>query len=494
VKRLLASLALGSVAACGSTVQVRSETQSADQGLGAPGTSAPGAAQGPGALPEGAPGSAPVTAPEPSGAVDVPGTVSGGGNGTTAPVVTPTGLPASTGPVKVGFQVVRNNASTASSFGFKLDNGDERSAVQALIAAANAGGGLAGHRIVPVWFEVDPATAKSYAQLGQEACSTFTEDNRVLAVAGAALFDTENACLSGRGIPALNGSTQIAYSEAELRRMQTVATLGITQRRQATAVVGSAAAQSYFSGRPKVGVISVDTPAFRDGVTSTLLPRLQQAGSPVDSSNVVYGPNLTATADVGSVASTMQSAVLRFRTAGVTHVVFLTNAASYALLFMNQADSQGTSFRYALSANDAPQVLLDQGVSTRQLSGAVAAGWDPYLDVRSDKVGTVPSGRGWCSSALKSLKLTASSNAEWIADMHCDAVQLLLAAGRQVTGPLSSASLVAALGRVGALPSANTWSAAVTADHRWAVNGYRLVRFDASCGCFSYRDRRTLAV
>jgi hypothetical protein len=482
---LLAAL----VAGCGSTVQVSGASSSLDPGLGL--TDAPSVTDPRAPVAPSAPGGSEAPA------VDEPalGTPQGPGESDGSLPASGAGRRTGLKPVQVGFQVAKNNAAVASSLGFKLDNGNEKQVVEALLAAANAAGGLAGHKIVPVWHEVDPAaTTQTAAEMGQEMCARFTDDARVVAAAGTQLGDTGNACLSTKSIPAFNGSTQTAFSETDYRRMPTVASLGITPRTEAVAVVESAAHQRYLSGRPKVGVISYDNPQFHDAVDGVLLPRLRAAGAQVDPSNVVYGPVVDQVSDLSAVGTAMQSAVLRFRGSSVTHVVFLTNAAASALVFMQQAESQGATFRYALSSNDAPQVLIDQGVSARQLAGAVAAGWDPYLDVRIDKIGPPPSGRSWCARTLAKLKLAKGSNAEWIAYMHCDAVQLLLAAGAQVASELTPASLTAALGGIGPLGSANLWSARISTSHRWAVSGYRLNRYDATCGCFSYLSRSVVPV
>jgi ABC-type branched-subunit amino acid transport system substrate-binding protein len=492
MRRVLAGVFLLSMVGCGSTVQVRGTATGGvlDDGLGrtdARSSDPLGAPTTPGA-PGGyvAPGS---SAGRPVGGQVQRPAADQGGLPTTGPVRR-TGLK----PVQVGFVVAKNNAAVASSLGYKLDNGNEQQVVETLLAAANAAGGLAGHRIVPVWHEVDPATTQTTDEMGQQICARFSDDTRVVAAAGTAIPDTGSACLSGKGIPVFTGSTQSTTSEPDYARMPTVVSMGITARREAAAVVAGAARQEYLAGKPKVGVVSYDNPAFHDAVDSTLLPRLRAAGAQVDSSNVVYGPPVDQTSDLSAVATAMQSAVLRFRGSGVTHVVFATNAAASALVFMQQAESQGARFRYALSSNDAPQVLIDQGVSARQLTGAVAAGWDPYLDVRLDKMGAPPSGRAWCTRALAKLRLAKGSNAEWIAHMHCDAVRLLLAAGARVTGELSSASLAAAIAGIGSLGSANTWSARISADHRWGVAGFRLNRYDGGCGCYSYLDRTTVPV
>jgi hypothetical protein len=391
----------------------------------------------------------------------------------------------------VGFVVTKNNSSTASNLGFKgLDNGDEKHVVQALVVAANATGGLAGHRISPIFFEVDPASTASYDQIGTQACAALTEDAHPVAVAGTGLFNTLSACLAKRGVTGVAGSTQQAYSASELKAMPSIATFGLTARRQATALVNSARLQRYFGSSPRVGVVTTDTPRFHDAVDTTLLPALRSAGAQISNSDVVYGPELKQTADLSSLATAMQSAVLRFRSDGVTHVLFLQDAAAPALLFMEQADSQNATFRYALTSSDAPQTLVAQGVAARQFAGAVAAGWDAYLDVPIGKA-PVPAGRAWCSRALAQQGLAPGSNAEWIAFMHCDALALVLAAARNAGDTITAASLVTGLAQVGVIGSANIPAARITADHRWAVAGYRLNHYDASCGCFLYPSQQT---
>jgi ABC-type branched-subunit amino acid transport system substrate-binding protein len=391
--------------------------------------------------------------------------------------------------LQVGFVVTKNNSSTASNLGFKgLDNGDEKHVVQALVAAANAAGGLAGHRLLPVFFEVDPATTASYDQIGAEACAALTEDAHPVAVAGAALFNTLSACLAKRGVPGVAGSTQQAYSASELKAMPSIATFGLTARRQATALVDSARLQRYFIGSPRVGVVTTDTPRFHDAVDTTLRPALHSVGAKISTGDIVYGPELKQTSDLSSLATAMQSAVLRFRSDGVTQVLFLQDAAAPALLFMEQADSQNATFRYALTSSDAPQTLVAQGVAARQFAGAVAAGWDGYLDVPTGKA-PVPAGRAWCTHALAQQGLAPGSNAEWIAFMHCDALALVLAAARQANGPITAGSLVTGLARVGALGSANIPAARITGEHRWAVAGYRLNHYDAACSCFAYTNK-----
>ena len=398
-------------------------------------------------------------------------------------------IPAATGPVQIGFVVTKNNASAGAALGLAVDNGDERAVVQTLVDSANKAGGLAGHRIAPVYYELDPSTSKSFDTLGQEVCAAFTQDARVTAALGTTLFETANACLSSKGVPAINGSPQGSYSEAELAQMTSVVIFGSHQpaRRRASWLPSTGRATSP---RSREWVSSPSMPPATATRSHNLVKQLRAEGAQADEANVVYAPEVNAVSDVGSVATAMQSAVLRMRSAGVTHVVFLTNAAIYALLFMEQASQQGSTFKYALSSNDAPAVLGAQGVPEKQLTGVMAAGWDPYLDVSPGKAAGTPSGRVACDRILAKLKLQPGSNGEWVAHMHCDAFHALTEASSRTTGALDRASLLRALASIGSIDSANVWKASLTATHRWAVSGVRASHYDQACGCFVYIDKR----
>ena len=458
----------------------------AEQGLAMPGDdvgaqpadthgAAPGRVTGTDLVP-GSSGAPDASGDEPGAA----GTVRGG----VSPVTT---AAADGGPVQIGFAVAKNNAETASALGFTaINNGDEKRVVQALVAAANAGGGLAGQRIEPVFHELDPGTNQTSDEMGQQQCAAFTEDARVIAVSTTVIVPTLAQCLSRRGLVGVAGNPQQAYSASELRELPTIATFGLTQRSQASAIVAASVQQGYLQGGPRVGVVTLDATRFRDAVSSTMLPALRASGARIDSDDVFYAPEVKRLSDLSSLTTAMQSAVLRMRSRGGTHVAFLQDAAAPALLFMQQADSQDATFRYALSSPDAPQVLVAQGVPARQLRGAVAAGWDAYLDVPVAKAGPPPAGRAWCNRAFAKLDLARGSNAEWIAFMHCDAFALLLAAGHKASGGISAASLATGLGMVGDIGSANVPAARITSDRRWATAGYRLNRYDEACGCFSY--------
>jgi hypothetical protein len=171
------------VAACGTTVPMAAQTSSGPQGdvgLGTSGQQTPPTQDG-------------VTAPV------GPGTSTGAGNapgqptssGSSAPAVnrpsdpsgpTAIGAQPQTGPINLGFISVNNDA--ASSAG--VNDGrtfTPRQAFEALVRAYNAGGGIAGRRIVPTYIELK-SSSNNYPQALEAACTRFVQDSHDQAVLG----------------------------------------------------------------------------------------------------------------------------------------------------------------------------------------------------------------------------------------------------------------------------------------------------------------------
>jgi hypothetical protein len=72
------------------------------------------------------------------------------------------------------------------------------------------------------------------------------------------------------------------------------------------------------------------------------------------------------------------NAVLQFRAAGVTHVLF---GFATPLLFGQAAESQGYNPLYGLHSRSSPASALQGNVSNEQLRGSKGVGWQPYNDV-----------------------------------------------------------------------------------------------------------------
>ncbi|MDX6217988.1 MAG: hypothetical protein QOG99_3572, partial [Frankiales bacterium] len=208
---LVAGLLAAAVTGCGSTVTT------------APGAVGPGVAApvdnglGPPApAPTGLPSAATVTG-APNGPGGAATTVTSGGtsSGTSG---TSTGTAANRDPIKIGIIYV-NNDQGASSAG--INNGNTftpRRAYEALVAAYNARGGIAGRHINPVYVELKSSSTSLKTDI-EAGCNTFTQDEHVAAVLGGTGIYSEDLsdCLAKARTPQISGDYGLGDNDS-LRR------------------------------------------------------------------------------------------------------------------------------------------------------------------------------------------------------------------------------------------------------------------------------------
>src|SRR4051794_4160269 len=170
-----AAVAMCTSLACGTTLQATGKgngdlSLGGEQSPGGPGaTSGPGAGGlgGPGAGGAGAGGVGSTQAGANSGV----GGLTGGGSVALGPGETP---------LLIGAAYERNAGAADSAVGAdNSDPGDFKADYTALIKYVNAHGGVAGHPLVPVWYEFDVASSESVSTQEQRACDTWTHDHHV---------------------------------------------------------------------------------------------------------------------------------------------------------------------------------------------------------------------------------------------------------------------------------------------------------------------------
>src|SRR4051812_3012953 len=218
-------------AACGSTV---AGTRTASGVAGAAlGGAAPGAAQGGSSTASGLGGSgaasqsgATVTtggAASQAGSVGGPGVPSRGGavsggstgavqaGGGSASAVAP-GVTATT--IKVGVTYTANGEAANAALGASaITRGDEKGYMKAVIDDINERGGIAGRKLVPVYFAYDAQSAESKDAQDQAACAALTQDNHVFVAFGGGLTENFDACLQKAGVVKL-GSGRLINEDA----------------------------------------------------------------------------------------------------------------------------------------------------------------------------------------------------------------------------------------------------------------------------------------
>lgn len=508
---LLAALTAGALlAGCGTTVPSgAASTSSLDQGLtgAGPGTDPPtgAAASGPGApaqqsLTGGATGRG---APASSGPGRGVGSSSEppGAPGAAPTSLSPTGPGWDTTSVYVGVPTQEDLGAYLGALGISFDPGSIQADVRAIAADVNARGGVLGRRLVPV-FHDNRTTDVSGNPSGtaQENCSAFTQDRKVIAVLnGIAPIEGESflQCMKAARTPLLSMGYSV-YDDDVFRRygphLRTTLVPGVS--RFVPSYVTALSRAGYFGGWDAatataastpavVGLLEPDTAMGRK-VAALLETAMQRAG-------VEVGATYFYKEDASSYGADMSAAILRFRNAGVTHMIDITNVAAAVLIFAQTAQQQRYFPRYGMTSwllpDTAAQTFRDSGIS-QQLHGAIGVGWTPGgdVDVEHDPGETAP--QRACRQVMAKAGLDYSGQQKRFA-LHtawvlCDAIGLLVAAAER-GGGLSPESLARGMGAGAPLVPAVTFSNGLSASSPSLPAAYREIHYDTGCTCFVYR-------
>jgi hypothetical protein len=282
--------------------------------------------------------------------------------------------------ISIGVHTSTDLQAAFSAVGANASAVDERAVSQAVIDWINERGGIAGRRIVPVFHETNPASGDFAAQ-AQAACATFTEDNEVFAVSSSTVGgnDAMLACLSERATPLIENNVWIFdryyYERSPGLLYQPSRMVG---DRWVVAWLDGLEELGYLAeGRDGLGLLRFNGGVFDRLADGILKPHLASLGYELTDEVRISTPK--GVSDFGAMANELNSAVLRMRSKGVTHVMMLENNGIIAFFFLDQAESQGYRPRYGFNSMDVPQVIQKQN-GPEQLTGAVVSGWMPTSD------------------------------------------------------------------------------------------------------------------
>ncbi|MDT7572822.1 MAG: hypothetical protein QOE05_2996 [Actinomycetota bacterium] len=486
------------VVACGSTAQRPGATQAglapadpAGDGLAVPVVTS-SAVPGPGGhvvTGSGGPGFVPA------GDGQLPGTAPSTGAGTTP---AQRGITATT--VTVGFLYHQNSQALNAAVGAgAIDNGDELQQEKALVADANAHGGLLGRRIQPIYHAMDETSQDSFEVQYQAACADFSQDHHVFAVVAGASAEVFLKCVAKAGIVVLADGFTSAGASTFRSYPGYVEVSAMNLDRIAAAQTAALAGQGYFTGwdaaagaagpQPvRVGIVTYSEQPFRDAVRGVLVPALKARG--IDVVDVIEVKNPGAASEVGQEAADVSSAVLKLRSDNVSHVMLFESAGNVALFFLKQADSQHYLPRYGFNSQNGIQVLLSGGlVPTSQVAGALGFGWWPVLDLAENPQSGPYSNaaRRRCIGIMRAAGVDVSgASAESNALAYCSMVDMLRAAVAKAGDPSARGFVngVAALGT--SFESASTLRTSFSNGKHDGVASYMNWAFTSGCSCFRY--------
>jgi hypothetical protein len=477
------------LAACGTTVPGATTAQvggapvanGQTNGLGAPATGP--VAASPGAIP---------------GAIDAPATDGGTApvaQGTSGPVLPdgqvapPTSGSANRSPVKVGMIYTFNDDAAASA---GVDNGNtftSKAAFDAMVKAYNARGGVGGRKIVPVAVELSSNSTDLEGDL-QAACDKFTQDEHVAVVLSSiGLFsETFSGCLAKAGTPQIASDYALGdvQSVSQLPSFLAMTTLNVDDRE--TVLLTKMRSLGRLKPADKLGVVIEGCPYNQRAFKRTVEPLAKRLGVPVAQS--VETRCFGDIGDLGGLGSDMQSAVLRFQTNGITHVMFVSGSVEGNAMFLFATAAEGQNFhpKYLLTS---VAILAVQETNTpkAQLANAYGIGWIPSIDA-SHSAATGPAGKRCLKDLQAGAGITPQSPADrYYAASTCDVFSLYDAALRADRGASDARSVMSAVGGLGggfASAAALGEATDFRGGRRTGAAQARQFAWSVPCGCFDY--------
>lgn len=378
-----------------------------------------------------------------------------------------------------------NDVSTAgSAIGYAVDYGDQERIGQAVADDLNARGGIAGRKVVLVFY--DYPTTEDGAAADQAACTKFTQDQRVFAVVAVTgpSSDVLPQCLHDNQIT-LVANDNIPYPRQWFEQWAPYiySTANPMTERLVPVWLRRADAQGYFAGWDtaaaapgpapvRVGVIRADAETgelFRDTVGATLAELGHE---------ITRDYALNSAFDAGG----MNSAVLQFRSDGITHVVV---ESLFLVLFPQTAESQGYRPRYTITTANAP-VLLQSATPPQQLRGAVGVGYFPSYDVDNAQDPGDPSpAADHCRQIHRTAGNDPDQRESWnLQTKACDAFSLIAEAAK-VAG-LQPRTIADGAARITSIPPAGTFDVTFGPGRQDGPGAVRDLAYDEGCECFAF--------
>lgn len=427
---------------------------------------------------------------DPARAVGGSSTESSGTEGTTTPGVNGPGVTAKT--ITLGLRINSGYSAGARAAGIgAIGSFDYERAWHALLDYQNAHGGIAGRQIIPVFFDLNANSSKTYAQQEQEACAQWTQDRHIFAALTTVYSNNLLECLHN--------------AEAVLTSQHSTSTLSITPQfqsypyyvepvalaldRDAAVMVAGLDRMDYFEKGATFGLVTFDDPRFKYAVSKGLMPALRSRG--VELAEAAY---LSTPGNFSELAQTSNDAVnaaLRFKSAGIDHVIFVDYGATGSWLFMQAAERQEYRPRYGLSRGGVALVELLRGDARNQLHGALSVSWTPAIDtLEADDPDADNPTRVLCLSIMRKAGVDVSSTAAKLGALSiCDALWSTAAALRGATVVNRDTYLAGMNSLRGAYSPATTWSTYIDASLHDGVSAAANLRFVDGCTCFRYLGR-----
>lgn len=378
--------------------------------------------------------------------------------------------------VKIGVYTAQGFSQFADSAGFSVATGDQAAQARAVIKHLNDNGGLAGRQIEAVFHDYS-VTADANTE-AQRACTRWTEDTRVYAVVSiiGTLNDTMYECLSKAGVPTITGGESKDASFFERYADWVYQPADMNLRRILSNNVDALVAAGFYGKAPKVGVIL--GAGEEKAVDQGLVPALRKHGM-----TVADRFTIPTTADSSSA---YQSAVLRFRSNGITHVMF--GYLGSPLLFMINAENQKWYPKYGIHSRHSPAAVLQGNAPAEQQRNAMGIGWQPMNDVDGNNdPGRISARQELCLKLLRESGQNTSVRATALLGLwSCDNFFFLKDALSRAPD-VSLSGLRAGAEALARYEAASTFRSSFSpARLHDGASAFRLLKYEYECRCYQY--------
>lgn len=399
--------------------------------------------------------------------------------------------------VFVGLSMFTAVNQVYKAIGSRAPQGDQENAWRALVDDLNKRGGLAGRKVVPVFFDLAAEDAFNPNAGAQKACTRWTEDRPVFAaisLAGPINNGVLYKCMANKQTPFVIADDRLRSSAQMARYAQSGFFYGPPMpsiERLVPVWVQRAKASGFFSkwdtlnGGPgvadvKVGILDTRLDEYGAGRFTQVMKReLARHGIEVGSTFMFSG-------EASSRDREVNQAVLQFSRAEVTHVF-----PSWGMIpFTQHAESQNYRPRYTVNTSNWPQQQL-QLSPRRQLNGAVGVGYRPTQDVDNARdPGEVSKAASRCRKIMREAgEPTSDRDAMVFNTFACDGIWFFENAVEKGGDELSTVGLRRGLFAIGSMPSANTFRMSFPQGRPEGASAVRDLAFRGDCGgqaCYAY--------
>ena len=347
----------------------------------------------------------------------------------------------------------------------------------------NAAGGLAGCQVEKVIFNFK-ATGGDFNQQSQQECTSFTQDNKVIAVYATA-FETKVAvdCFAKAKTPLFQIGLNYPLTCQDLKKYAgyAYAPANIATCRYG-AFIGVWNKAGLFPKDAKVGILAMDDGSGQGQTLANDIwtPALKKLKIPAET--FTY-PGSTSAAGFAATGAALANGLLKFKSDGVNVVLFTPAGAQGVAAFMPQAAAQGYFPSYGLDSADSLQIAQTLGGAA--IKKGIAISWaiaDLPLTVQNElpENPAITKCAEWSqpNPAVQTLKGSST---------YCDFLNILQAGfgSAAKTDPASLRKGIAALGTT--FDSSVTYAGATKFGPTRFDGGYqaRLLEFDPSTKSFT---------